>query len=305
MEFGKLHSLEGVNFDLPPDANGTQQLLARNTIKESVSKIFVGCTGWGMPQWVGDVYPMRAKPKDFLRHYAQQFNTIELNTTHYRIPNTETIRTWFRETTDDFKFCPKIPQTISHSRDLGVFSNQITDFCRAVGGLEHKMGCCFMQVPPHFAPKHLGVLENFLLHFSSHIPLAVEVRHEDFFNNPSHFDRYFDLLERYGITSVITDVAGRRDVLHQRLTTTTAMIRFVGNDLHPSDYTRINAWTERLSDWFSSGLEQLYFFTHEPDNLRAPILAHDLIEKLQKKPTFTTTLRPPVFFSEPKQMELF
>ena len=72
---------------------------------------------------------------------------------------------------------------------------------------------------------------------------------------------------------MITDVAGRRDVCHLRLTSGKTLIRFVGNGLHPSDYERIRDWSNRLTEWTDKGLSEIYFFTHEPDNLLAPDLA--------------------------------
>jgi hypothetical protein len=98
-------------------------------------------------------------------------------------------------------------------------------------------------------------------------------------------------------------VAGRRDVLHMRLTTPSAMIRFVGNNLHPTDYTRIDAWVERLKVWFANGLQQLYFFVHEPDNITSPELATYLIEKLNRVCGFN--LKPPKMYIQPVQGELF
>lgn len=81
------------------------------------------------------------------------------------------------------------------------------------------------------------------------------------------------MLRNRGVSAVITDVAGRRDVCHAQLTASTVLVRFVGNSLHPSDYTRVSEWSERLKYWIESGLESAYFFTHEPDNLLAPELA--------------------------------
>jgi uncharacterized protein YecE (DUF72 family) len=86
-------------------------------------------------------------------------------------------------------------------------------------------------------------------------------------------------LEKYGASTVITDVAGRRDVAHMALTSGQVLVRFVGNDLHPTDFTRLDDWAERLTDWFSRGLKECYFFTHEPDNLLAPDLAAAFYEK--------------------------
>ena len=57
--------------------------------------------------------------------------------------------------------------------------------------------------------------------------------------------------------AVITDTAGRRDCVHQRLTTPFAFIRFVGNNLHPTDYSRMDDWVERIQEWFDQGLERV------------------------------------------------
>jgi uncharacterized protein YecE (DUF72 family) len=102
---------------------------------------------------------------------------------------------------------------------------------------------------------------------------------------------------------VLTDVAGRRDVLHMRLTSPSAMIRFVGNSLHPTDYTRIDDWVERLKMWFDSGLKQLYFFVHEPDNITSPELATYFINQLNKACGFN--VKPPKKFVQAVQGELF
>ena len=278
MKFGKLQDISNVDFRLPADHSGTVKALAKFGEPGGTLDFYIGCTGWSMKEWVGSVYPPGTKSKDYLKYYAKQFNTIELNTTHYRIPNAETIDKWKAESAEDFKFCPKILQGISHSRNLGVGSGQILAFCESIQGLEEKLGCSFMQLPPYFVVSRLELLEQFLQSFPKHIPLAVEVRHESWFEKEQHQRLLFDTLEKYGISTVITDVAGRRDVLHMRLTSATAMVRFVGNDLHTTDYQRIDDWVARLLQWHQQGLKEVYFFTHEPDNLKAPEIARYLFD---------------------------
>jgi len=90
-------------------------------------------------------------------------------------------------------------------------------------------------------------------------------------------------MQDLNISPVITDVAGRRDVLHQRLTTDTVLIRWVGNALHSTDYERIDAWVARLETWFDAGLQQVFFFPHEPDNLLAPDIAAYFIRKINEQ----------------------
>jgi uncharacterized protein YecE (DUF72 family) len=75
-----------------------------------------------------------------------------------------------------------------------------------------------------------------------------------------------------------------------RLTSATAMIRFVGNDLHPTDYTRIDQWIDRICQWKEKGLQEIYFFLHEPDESLVPELAHHLIEQINSRLGITVRL---------------
>jgi uncharacterized protein YecE (DUF72 family) len=283
MKFGKLPDISNVDFRLPEDPTGTTELLTGLPERLATPKLYVGCTGWSMKEWNGKVYPEKTKAKDYLKYYAQQFNTIELNTTHYRIPNLSTIEKWYQESSSDFRFCPKIPQVISHSNDLGYGGGRVLEFAEAIQGLKEKLGHCFMQLPPYFGIDRLPVLQNFMEHWPNHIPLSIEFRHESWFKTSEQWGSATKSLEQYKMATVITDVAGRRDVLHMRLTSDTAVIRFVGNGLVNSDYTRIDAWIQRLGNWFNQGLRLVYFFPHEPDNILAPELAKYFVEQAQEK----------------------
>ncbi len=305
MKFGKLKNIDSVDFTLPNDHKKTTDLLNGLPSNDELPKVYIGCTGWSMKEWIGKVYPNGTKTNQFLIQYGKQFNTIELNTTHYRIPTLSTIDTWKKSVPKDFKFCPKVPQSISHRTDLGMNSDNINQFLASVYELGDNLGCCFMQMPPYFEISRLPMLERFLSKWSKEIPLAIEVRHETWFNDSDNFNRLFDLLESKNISTVITDVSGRRDVLHQRLTTDTAMIRFVGNALHQTDFERIDEWTSRLKYWFENGLKTVYFFPHEPDNILAPEMAEYVVEKI--KSTFESTVRGPKLIDDTigKQISLF
>ena len=284
MKFGKLRTIQNVDFSLPPDPAANTRIFQELKNKPGKSRLFIGATGWGMKEWVGKYYPAGTKPQDYLAHYAQQFNTIELNTTHYRIPDELTIERWREQSTEDFRFCSKVPQRISHSRDLSPEGpvNLTRQFCDAVAGLREKLGPCFIQLPPYFGADRLPVLRAFLENWNKGgLPLAVEARHESWFDKPQNFEQLAELLEQFSASTVITDVAGRRDVCHMRLTTGTVLVRFVGNALHPTDFSRIEDWSKRLRSWFENGLKNAYFFTHEPDNILSPELASFLHEKME------------------------
>ena len=306
MEFGKVKDLSNIDFTLPSDSVETVNLL-RGAISHRVDlpRIYIGCTGWHNKEWVGWVYPKGCKSMDYLHFYSRQFNTIEMNTTHYRIPTLKDIEKWRRDSAPDFRFAPKMLQTVSHAKNLGYGTGLTTQFCEAIQGLAEKLGVCFMQMPPHFTFSDLAIFEKYISKFPKTIPLAIEIRHESWFSNETYFKTFFDMLEHYNVSTVMTDVSGRRDVLHQRLTTPTAVIRFVGNDLHPTDYSRIDEWVLKLKSWFEMGLHEVYFFMHEPNIMEGPHIAKYLYDKI--KDSFEAILRGPVFEvgEETQQYKLF
>jgi uncharacterized protein YecE (DUF72 family) len=278
LKFGKLSGIQQVDFRMPPDPAVNELLwsqLAGSSGKPLA--VYVGCTGWSMPSWVGEWYPRGTKSKDFLAAYGQQFNTIELNTTHYRIPTPEQVGKWRAAVPADFRFCPKVPQRISHDRNLGLGGEQLPLFWKALTCFGEQLGCCFVQLPPYFALDRLPLLRKWLQTWPAEFPLAVEVRHASWFTSEEVLASWAKVLREQGVAAVITDVAGRRDVLHQLVTTSTTMVRFVGNGLHSTDYERAADWIRRISYWQSRGLEEVFFFPHQPDNELAPEMALHLV----------------------------
>ncbi|GAA3945164.1 DUF72 domain-containing protein [Hymenobacter algoricola] len=304
MDFGRLSDLRYVDFRLPADHPETAALLARTRpAAPAAPAIYVGCPIWTNKAWLGSYFPAGIKEADYLHHYARQFNSIELNTTHYRIPDAPTVRKWRDAVPAGFRFCPKMPQIISHDRALYNADELTTTFCRAISELDERLGMAFLQLPPTFGPEHLRRLERYLLDFPAYVPLAVELRHPAWFTDTGLRDSVFALLEALGKTLVLTDVAGRRDVLHLRLTTPTAFIRFNGHGLVGSDYSRADAWAERLAQWLAQGLQTAYIFIHQKDIMHSPRWTQHFLEKLR---TLTgLDVAPPLIISQPVQGSLF
>jgi uncharacterized protein YecE (DUF72 family) len=283
MDFGKLPSVDHVAFRLPePDAEERERNLrvlkaAGTPIAPPVLR--VGATAWAHKQWISKVYPLGAKPADFLRLYSRQFNAIELNTTHYRIPTPEAVMAWRDDTPAGFKFCPKFPQEISHHRELVGCEPLTAMFCDSLARLGDRLGTSFLQLPPGFGPQRLHLLERFLRTVPRGFPVTVELRHPQWFDRGQLIGEAREVLERAGAGTAITDTAGRREVLHASLTAPRTLIRFVGNELHPSDYSRIDAWIARLREWASQGLREIYFIVHQPEDTLSPELISYFIER--------------------------
>ena len=283
MDFGKVkQDLNKVNFALPPDYPGNPAVLEKYKSQQP-PQVYIGCPIWGVKEWLGTYYPAAAREKDFLHYYTRQFNTIELNTTHYRIPDAETVLKWKENAVPGFTFCPKFPQVISHDKRLKNALPETHAFCQSLALLKENLGVSFLQLPPYFSPAELPALEDFFKSLPPDFQLAVEFRNEEFFNMKSVFNKTFELLEKYSVSPVMTDVAGRRDVLHQRFTTDTVLIRWVGDILHPTDYQRLDAWTEKLADWLQQGLKQIYFFVHQVENITSADLIAYLIPRLNER----------------------
>jgi len=90
----------------------------------------------------------------------------------------------------------------------------------------------------------------------------------------------FETLQSLNIGAVITDTAGRRDCAHMHLTIPKTFIRYVGNSLHHTGYTRIEAWIKRLKYWLNKGIEDLYFFMHMHNEATSPELTIYLVDKM-------------------------
>lgn len=283
MEFGKIspEELGRIDFALPPDRPETSRILAAQPKREKPS-VFVGCAKWGRKDWVGNIYPPGTKEADFLRLYAQHFKSIELNATFYKIPSVKQAQEWKSQVGDNFLFVPKISNSISHIHRLKNVEERLGWFLKGISGFGETLGPVFLMLHPNMGPKSLATLESFIKSIPKEIKLFVELRHEEWYANGGEAEDVFSMLERNGAGAVITDVAGRRDCLHMRLTTGEAFIRFVGNDLHPTDYTRIDAWVKRVRAWMDAGLQRLYFFLHENEEVNSPLIAKYTIEQLNR-----------------------
>lgn len=277
MKFGNVENADGIDFTLPEDHPDTKNVFSGNKSKEL--KIFVGCAKWNKAD-LKNFYPKGTK--DELGYYSTQFNCIELNATFYRLFPASTFEKWKETVPDGFKFFPKFGQDISHFRRLKDVEELVDANVTNFSLLEEKLGVPFLQLHNNFSPKDFERVETFVGNWKYDIPLAIEFRHTDWFNNPEISAKLYQLLENNKITNVLVDTAGRRDLLHFRLTTPTPFVRYVGAN-HESDYSRLDSWVERIAAWVDLGMEEIHFFVHQNIEKESPLLSAYFIEKLNKK----------------------
>jgi uncharacterized protein YecE (DUF72 family) len=277
MKFGSVEKVEGIDLSLPKDHPDTKKVLGGKESKKF--EAYVGCAKWNKTDLKG-FYPKGTK--DELSYYSTQFNSIELNATFYQPYGKEQFAKWREKTPEGFKFFPKIPQPISHIKRLNNVKSSTEEFCNSVSGLEEKLGMIFLQMRDDFKPKDYERLEKFVMEFPKGVPLAVELRNSEWFTVKEEFERVSELFKKYKVTNVIVDTAGRRDILHMRLTTSVAFVRYVGAN-HESDYDRLDPWVDRISKWKKEGLKEIFFFVHQNEEKESPLLSAYFVEKLNKK----------------------
>ncbi|AXP82498.1 hypothetical protein CJ739_3436 [Mariniflexile rhizosphaerae] len=278
MKFGSVDNPQNIDFSLPPDHPDTQRVL--NKFKDdNIPEIYVGCAKWNKADLKG-FYPRGTK--DELVYYSSQFNAIELNATFYRIFPAEQFASWYTKTPDGFKFFPKLNQEISHWKRLQETKEVVEHYLYNASNLKEKLGTIFLQMNDNFSPKDFDRVINFVEEWPKEIPLAMEFRHTNWYNDASIANELYQLLEANNISNIIVDSAGRRDIMHMRLTNATAFVRYVGAN-HLSDYSRLDDWIARLKDWKQQGVKEIDFFIHQNIEKESPLLSAYFIKKLNKE----------------------
>jgi uncharacterized protein YecE (DUF72 family) len=247
-------------------------------------KVYVGCAKWGRTEWVGKIYPLKTRERNFLDRYVEHYNSIELNAVHHKLYGERAIAKWAEKAKGrDFLFCPKMYKGLTHSGKLDSRKFLFNEFLRAMRAFGPHLGPIFVQVNEKFTPKRKEELFTFLIALPSDLQFFLEVRHPAWLATEKQSVELFTFLKEHAIGAVITDTAGRRYCAHMHLTLPKTFIRFVGNSLHKTDYTRIDKWVERMKYWLDHGLQELYFFMHMHDEATSPELTVYLVEKMNKK----------------------
>lgn len=277
MKFGSVSNPGTIDFTLPQDHPDTLKVLAGNGSEDF--EVYVGCAKWNKKDLKG-FYPRGTK--DELEYYSTQFNSIELNATHYRIFGADVVEGWRDKTPEDFRFFPKVVNSISHFKRLKGVESLIDQYTITIRSLGQKIGMIFLQLRDDFKPKDMDRIHRFLEVWPEDLPLGIELRHSDWFNDEAVSAQIYQLFEEYQVANIITDTAGRRDLLHMRLTTPVAFVRYVGAN-HYSDYPRLNEWVTRVKVWKEQGLEKLCFFVHQNIEKESPLLSAHFIKLLNEE----------------------
>jgi uncharacterized protein YecE (DUF72 family) len=213
---------------------------------DRLAPVRVGCSGWNYKHFREVVYPKGMPPSRWLEHYATIFDTVEVNSTFYRLPKRDSVARWVDQTPPEFLFAVKSSRYLTHIKrltDLGVgierFYERIEPLVRSP-----KLGPVLWQLPEtfHRDDERLAVALA-ALPGGRH---CFEFRHASWFVEP-----VYELLRHYGVALVIGDDPRRRDFQTFELTADWTYIRFHGSHGIGGDYTdgELDTWKRRIAQW--------------------------------------------------------
>ena len=212
--------------------------------KSSVSRLYVGTSGWSYPSWRPGFYPSGTKPADFLAHYASRFRTVELNTTGYRIPSSDQFGRWADQTPAGFEFAVKLD-----AHRLG----QAAAFEEGIARLGDRLGPIRVVV---ISVRDEGLLALLLGTFGRERRYAFDFRHES-----------WDGVELPGNAVRIGEVEGD------------AAFRYLRFRDPPYDEAGLAALADEIRPLLAAGIEVFGYFKHE-DEPTAPRYAERLVALL-------------------------
>ena len=211
-----------------------------------MSRLRVGCSGWNYASWRNDFYPPRTPPSRWLEHYAAVFDTVEVNSTFYRLASEKAVAHWLEQTPPDFVFALKASRYLTHIKRLTDLEPGIQRYYERIAPLvgTPKLGPIVWQLPPNFKRD-----ED---HLEAALAALPEGRHCVEFRHPTWFTgNVYAILRAYGAALVIGDRKGLDFQTHE-MTTDWTLVRFhYGHRGRRGNYSQseLEEWAQRFEEW--------------------------------------------------------
>jgi uncharacterized protein YecE (DUF72 family) len=228
-----------------------------------MNRLHIGTMGWSYGFWVGKLYPEGTASKGFLLEYSRNFNTVEIDSTFYRIPSKETVITWKEQTPEGFLFSAKFPRIITHVKMLQKCEEEVDMFIERISQLQSKLGPLLLQFPSAFKPEHIPLLRDFLPTLPKKHRFVVEVRNRKLLK-----EAFYSVLRENGVALALVDSPFVPAV--EVMSTDFAYIRWEGDRrkvkglLGQVEFDRtgsITKWAERIKTFLDASKEVFGYFS--------------------------------------------
>ena len=219
-------------------------------------EVRVGCSGWNYDSWRGRLYPQGLAKRRWLERYAERFDTVEVNSTFYRLASRPAVARWVQQTPPGFLFAAKASQYLTHMKRLRDLGAGIERYYERIEPLVEagRLGPVVWQLPERFE-RDDDVLAGAL----AELPAG---RHCFEFRHPSWFvDDVLALLREQGVALVIGDHPARPFQAHEMTADWTLVRLHYGARGRRGNYseTELDRWAERISGWRERAQVFVYF----------------------------------------------
>ena len=206
----------------------------------------MGCSGWVYPHWRERLYPEGLPQRRWLSCYAAHFDTVEVNSTFYRLASPSAVEAWLEQSPDGFIFAVKASRYLTHVKRLAMLDTGIKRFYERLGPLTRteKFGPVLWQLPENFHRDDERL--------SGALKALPPGRHAFEFRHPSWFtDEVYSLLSDHRVALVIGDDPTRPFQSLERTTQWTYIRFHRGNRGRGGNYSRaeIETWARRIAQW--------------------------------------------------------
>jgi uncharacterized protein YecE (DUF72 family) len=180
-------------------------LLFYYTWVDNYNLFYAGTSGLQIPIPKRD-FPAKFQHLSRLGFYATLFNSIEINSSFYKLPIGKTVAKWAAEVPDNFRFTYKLWREITHNKNLAFKPEDVERFMQAINNASNKKGCLLVQFPASIQVSNLHAFEQLISIIRLNDPgnkwaVAVEFRHRSWYH-----DDVYELLRQYNMGMVLHDM---------------------------------------------------------------------------------------------------
>lgn len=223
-----------------------------------MSQVRIGTSGWTYDDWKGPFYPRGLSARRWLEHYSQEFDTVEVNATFYRLLAESTFTGWRGRVPEGFLFALKASRAITHLKKLADCEAELSRFLGRAELLGDRLGPLLFQLPPHW-PVVVERLQAFL-------PLLPERRRCAFeFRDPSWLaEPVYEALRQHGVALARVSAPHFSDA--DVVTADFSYLRMHGDQrLYSSKYSpaTLAAWAGAIADWARAGRDVFVYFNND------------------------------------------
>ena len=220
--------------------------------------LLVGTSGWQYAHWRRVFYPERLPQRLWLQHFAERFQTVEVNNTFYNLPEKTVFEQWRLNTPDDFVFAVKMSRYLTHLKRLHDPDEPVRRFMDRAIALGPKLGPVLIQLPPRFGA-NLPLLDATLDLFDKSVRVAVEFRDVSWFTAETR-----QLLERHRAALCLADSPRRKQPMWR--TADWGFVRFhEGSGPHAPGYRRevLQRWVATIAQTWSASEDVYVYFNND------------------------------------------